>query len=283
MLCTGREVLEAADRGGYAVGAFNVHTLEMLGPVLEAAEEMKSPVLLQFTYGSIAFIGADAVAALGTHLARLAHVPVALHLDHADSLAQVITGVRNGLTSVMIDASRLPFDDNVALTRRVVEVAHAAGVSVEAEIGRVGGTEDQVSVSEWEATLTPPEEAERFALATGVDYLAVAFGTAHGFYQGEPRLDLDRLAEIDRRVAVPLVMHGGSGVPDAMVRGAIARGVRKVNVATELKDAWAGAVRDALAAHPSEIDPRKLLAPARQAVKQVVRRKIELVGSQGRG
>ncbi len=283
MLVTGREILEAADRGGYGVGAFNIHTLEMLGPVLEVAEELKSPILLQFTYGSIQFIGAEAIGVLGGHLARRSPVPVAIHLDHGAGFEQSVTAIRSGFTSVMIDASRLPLEENIAATRRVVELAHTAGVSVEAEIGRVGGTEDHVTVNEWEASLTLPEEAERFAAETGVDYLAVAFGTAHGFYKGEPRLDLDRLAEVDRRVSVPLVMHGGSGVPHTLVRQAIERGVRKVNVATELKDAWARAVREILAVQPEEIDPRKLLAPAREAVKHVVRQKIQVVGSAGRG
>lgn len=283
MLRTGREILRAADADGYAVGAFNIHTLEMLSPVLAVAEELRSPVILQFTYGSVRFIGAETIGALVPALAHRSSVPVAIHLDHGDGYEQAVTAVRNGFTSVMIDASKLPIAENIAATRRVAEMAHAAGVSVEAEIGRVGGTEDHVTVDEWEAALTLPEEAEQFAAAAGVDYLAVAFGTAHGFYKGEPRLDLDRLAEIDRRVSVPLVMHGGSGVPDHLVRKAIERGIRKVNVATELKDAWARALRETLAAQGSEIDPRKLLAPAREAVSQVVRSKIALLGSAGRG
>lgn len=282
MLVPGREILDAADKGGYAVGAFNVHTIEMLAPVLEVAEEKKSPVLLQFSYGSLTFIGAEAISVLVTHAARQAKVPVAIHLDHGDGFAQIMQGLRHGFTSVMIDASRLPLAENIALTRQVVEAAHAVGVSVEAEIGRVGGTEEHVTVNEWEASLSDPAEAEELVAKTAIDYLAPAFGTAHGFYKGEPKLDLDRLAEVNRRVSVPLVMHGGSGVPDTMVREAIKRGVAKVNVATELKDAWARALRDTLQAKPSEIDPRKLLAPAREAVKAVVRTKIDMVGSAGR-
>lgn len=282
MLATGKQILDAADRGGYAVGAFNVHTLEMLGPILDVAEELKSPVLLQFSYGAIKFIGTEPIAVLATHLARRSPVPVALHLDHGEGFEQAVIAIRNGFTSVMIDASKLPLPENIALTKRVVEMAHAAGVSVEAEIGRVGGTEEHVTVNEWEAALALPEEAQRLAVESGIDYLAPAFGTAHGFYQGEPHLDMDRLATIDRLVSIPLVMHGGSGVPDEMVKQAIARGVRKINVATELKDAWARAVRDVYASHPDEIDPRKILAPARDAVKKIVRQKIQLFGSAGR-
>lgn len=282
MLVPGREILDAADKGGYAVGAFNVHTIEMLAPVLEVAEEKKSPVLLQFSYGSLTFIGAEAISVLVTHAARQAKVPVAIHLDHGDGFAQIMQGLRHGFTSVMIDASKLPLTENIALTRQVVEAAHAVGVSVEAEIGRVGGTEEHVTVNEWEASLSDPAEAEELVAKTGIDSLAPAFGTAHGFYKGEPKLDLERLAEVNRRVSVPLVMHGGSGVPDHMVREAIKRGVAKVNVATELKDAWARALRDVLAAKPNEIDPRKLLAPAREAVKAIVRTKIDMVGSAGR-
>ncbi|MGE5591481.1 MAG: class II fructose-1,6-bisphosphate aldolase [Bacillota bacterium] len=282
MLVPGREILDAADKGGYAVGAFNVHTIEMLAPVLEVAEEKKSPVLLQFSYGSLTFIGAEAISVLVTHAARQAKVPVVIHLDHGDGFAQIMQGLRHGFTSVMIDASKLPLTENIALTRQVVEAAHAVGVSVEAEIGRVGGTEEHVTVNEWEASLSDPAEAEELVAKTGIDSLAPAFGTAHGFYKGEPKLDLERLAEVNRRVSVPLVMHGGSGVPDHMVREAIKRGVAKVNVATELKDAWARALRDVLAAKPNEIDPRKLLAPAREAVKAIVRTKIDMVGSAGR-
>lgn len=282
MLVPGRDILDAADKGGYAVGAFNVHTLEMLAPILEVAEEKKSPVLLQFSHGSLTFIGAEAISVLVTHAARQARVPVAIHLDHGEGFGQIMQGLRHGFTSVMIDASKLPLAQNIALTRQVVEAAHAVGVSVEAEIGRVGGTEENITVNEWEAALSDPAEAEELVAQTGVDSLAPAFGTAHGFYKGEPKLDLDRLAEVNRRVSVPLVMHGGSGVPDHMVREAIRLGVAKVNVATELKDAWARAVRDTIQAKPNEIDPRKLLGPAREAVKAIVRTKIDMVGSGGR-
>lgn len=285
-LYTGKELLAAAEAAGYAVGAFNCHALDMIPAVIATAEEERSPVMLQFTAGSIEFMGADVISAMVRHYAARTAVPVAYHLDHGAGFPQAMTGIRHGFTSVMIDGSSLPYEENVALTRRVVEAARAAGgVSVEAEIGRVGGTEDEMTVDELHATLTRPEDAARFVADTGVDYLATAFGTAHGFYRGEPKLDFDRLEAI--RAAVPpetfLVMHGGSGVPDHQVRRSIALGVRKVNVATELKDAWAGALRRVLAERPDEIDPRRLLLPARAAVKAVVRSKIRLCGSAGRG
>lgn len=279
-LVTGKEILDAARAGGYAVGAFNCHTLDMIGAVVEAASQERAPVILQFTEGSLKACGWEAAAAVARLAAAAAPVPVAIHLDHGASFAAVMKAIRHGFTSVMIDGSELPYDQNVALTRRVVEAAHAAGVTVEAEIGHVGGVEDgQGSLHGW---LTEPEDAERFWRDTGCDYLATAFGTAHGFYKELPRLDLDRLAEIGRRVPAPLVMHGGSGVPADQVLAAIARGVAKINVATELKDAWARALRQVLAEHPGEMDPRKILAPARAAVQAVVREKIRLFGAAGR-
>lgn len=284
-LVTGRELLAAADAGGYAVGAFNCHTLEMIPAVVQAAEEERSPVLLQFTAGSIGYMGADVIAALVRHLAARVRVPVGYHLDHGSSLEQALLGIRHGFTSVMIDGSHHPFEANVSLTRQVVLAARAAGgVSVEGEIGRLSGAEDELTVEEREAALTRPEDAAEFAAATEVDYLAVAFGTAHGFYRGEPKLDFDRLAAIRAAVRPEtfLVMHGGSGLPDAQVRRAIELGARKINVATELKDAWARALRETLAAKPDEIDPRRLLGPAREAVKTVVRQKMRLFGSSGR-
>jgi len=284
MLVTTAALLQAAERGGYAVGAFNIHSLEMLPPVLGAAEALSAPVILQFTEGSLRFIGPEALGACVTHMARISPVPVAIHLDHGSRFDLVVQAIRHGFTSVMIDASTLPYEQNVALTRRVVSVAHAAGVSVEAEIGHVPGQEEPGSDAyTGDGLLTPPALAEQFFRDTEVDALAVAFGTAHGFYRGEPRLDLERLAEIHRRVPVPLVMHGGSGVPDAQIRRAVAQGIRKVNVATELKHAWACCLRTTLAAEPEELDPRHLLKPAREAVAAVVEEKIRLLGSAGRG
>jgi fructose-bisphosphate aldolase class II len=280
MLATGKQILEAARAGGYAVGAFNCHTLDMVTAVVEVATAEKAPVILQFTEGSIKTNGWEAVSAVATRYAANAPVPVAIHLDHGASYELTVKAIRYGFTSVMIDGSEKPYEENVAVTRKVVEAAHAAGVSVEAEIGHVGGVEDdQGSIHGW---LTDPADAERFWQDAGMDYLATAFGTAHGFYKETPNLDLDRVGLIARRVHIPLVMHGGSGVPDDQVLAAVARGISKVNVATELKDAWARALRQYLNENPEELDPRRILTPARAAVQAVVREKIRLFGSAGK-
>lgn len=280
MLATGKQILDAARAGGYAVGAFNCHTLDMITAVVDVATAEKAPVILQFTEGSVKTNGWEAVAAVARQAAISAPVPVAIHLDHGASFNLVVRAIRHGFTSVMIDGSELPYAENVAVTRRVVEAAHAAGVSVEAEIGHVGGVEDdQGSVHGW---MTDPADAEQFWQDCGMDYLATAFGTAHGFYKETPKLDLDRVTMIHRRVPVPLVMHGGSGVPDDQILAAVARGISKINVATELKDAWARALRQYLNDNPDELDPRRIMTPARAAVQAVVREKIRLFGSSGK-
>lgn len=281
-LVTLKEILAGAEAGGYAVGAFNVHSLEILPAVLEVAARERSPIILQFTEGTLKFCGFDTVRVLAGHLARVAPVPVVLHLDHGGSYDLAVRAVQAGFSSVMIDASKQPLAQNVAATRKVVEMAHACGVSVEAELGRVAGKEEHVTVSEAEATYTDVDEAIRFVAETGIDALAVAVGTVHGFYPWEPKLAHDRLARIDVAVSVPLVLHGGSGVPDAEVRRAIQGGIRKLNVATEAKYAWASALRRSLAEQPEEYDPRPILTPVKQAVQDVIRAKIRLVGSAGK-
>ncbi|MFZ5815844.1 MAG: class II fructose-bisphosphate aldolase [Bacillota bacterium] len=279
-LVTGLEILKEAQRGRYGVGAFNCHTLDMITAVVEVAVQEGAPVILQFTEGSIRSNGWSYISAVAREAAIQAPVPVAIHLDHGASFSVVMQAIRHGFTSVMIDGSESSYAENVALTRRVVEAAHLAGVTVEAEIGHVGGVEDdQGSQHGW---LTDPEDARRFWQEAGMDYLATAFGTAHGWYKEEPKLDFPRLRRIRELVDAPLVMHGGSGVPAEQVREAIAAGIAKINVATELKDAWAQALRQTLERLPGESDPRKLLAPSRAAVQDVVREKIRLFGSNGR-
>lgn len=279
-LVTGKEILDAARAGGYAVGAFNCHTLDMIAAVVETAAAERAPVILQFTAGSLLSNGWEYVSAVGRQAAEQTPVPVALHLDHGASYDLAVRAIRHGLTSVMYDGSERPYAENVAATRQVVAAAHAAGLSVEAEIGHVGGVEDGQGTLQ--ARLTEPAEAEQFWRDAGMDYLATAFGTAHGLYHDTPRLDIARLEVIGRRVPIPLVMHGGSGVPADQVRAAIACGVAKVNVSTELKEAWAEALRCCLAAHPEESDPRRIMAAPRAAVQAVVREKLRLFGASGR-
>lgn len=281
-LVPAHELLQRAYRDGYAVGAFNANNLEAVQAIVEAAEAERAPVILQASEGALRYAGLHLLAALARAAADAASVPVALHLDHGTRFETVVRCLRAGFTSVMFDGSHLPLERNIAETARVVEVAHAVGVSVEGEVGRLVGIEDDVAVDEREAALTDPEEAARFARETGVDFLAVAFGTRHGFYRGEPRLDFARLARIRERVDLPLVMHGGSGVPDEQVRRAIGLGVAKINVDTELRHAWVTTVRRLLAEQPDELDPRKVLGPARDAMRERVREKIRLFGSAGR-
>lgn len=276
------EVLAPARARGYAVGAFNVHSLEIIPVVVAVAEEERSPLILQFTEGTLRFCGYENVRVLAGHLARKASIPVVLHFDHGASYELAVRAIQAGFSSVMIDASKKPYAENVAVTRKVVELAHVCGVSVEAELGRVAGKEEQVSVSEAEATFTDVGEAVRFVAETGVDALAVAVGTVHGFYRWEPKLAHDLLVRLGEAVPVPLVLHGGSGVPDEEIRRAIAGGISKVNVATEAKDAWARALRQSLAEQPDEYDPRPILAPVKAAVQEVVRAKMRLFGSNGK-
>ena len=273
-LITTKHLLADAYRNRYAVAAFAAHNLEMMKAVVEAAEESGAPVILQTTPATIRYAGLGTIVAMVRAAAEGAKVPVALHLDHGDTFETVVRCLRAGYTSVMVDGSRLPFAENAAFAAKVTEAAHAVGVPVEAELGTIGGAEEDVSGEEG---LTDPGAAEEFVRRTGIDFLAPAFGTAHGVYKGEIRLDLSRLESISRRVGIPLVMHGASGVPEELLRRAIARGVSKVNFSTELKQAFAKHLRTYLADHPGEIDPRRMLLPAREAVKQVAKRKIEMV------
>lgn len=277
-----REVLAAAEAGGYAVGAFNTNNLEIVQAIVEAAEAERAPVILQASQGALKYAGVNYISAMVRAAAETSSIPIVLHLDHGTSFAQTMLCLRHGFTSVMFDGSGYALNENIAATRRVVEVAQAMGASVEGELGKIGGTEDDISVDGRDALLTDPQEARRFVDETGVDALAVAIGTAHGPYKGVPRLDFDRLAAIDRLTGVPLVLHGASGVPDEQIRRAVALGVRKINIDTDLRQAFTGGVRQALQSGGSEYDPRKILGPAKEAMRNVVREKIRLFGCSGK-
>lgn len=282
MLVTGKEILLHAQKNKYAVGAFNINNMEGVQAIIQAAEELNSPVILQASQGGLKYAGIEYIAALGKLAGRNAKVPVTLHLDHGTDFDQVMLCIRNGFTSVMIDGSRFPLEENIAFTKRVVEVAHAVGVTVEAELGKIGGTEDHITVDEKDATFTSPEEAKRFVEETGVDYLAIAVGTAHGVYKGEPKLDYDRIAAIRDLVKIPLVLHGSSGVPAESLRKAISLGVCKINIDTDIRTAFAKEVRAFIAKDHDNIDPRKILGPATLAMKEVVKEKMMIFGSDGK-
>ncbi|MDI9485112.1 MAG: class II fructose-1,6-bisphosphate aldolase [Bacillota bacterium] len=282
MLVNGRELFQAAKKGGYAVGAFNLNNMEIMQAIIEAAEEEKSPVFLQASQGGIKYAGIEYIVAMAEAAARKVSVPVALNLDHGTSFNQVVQCVRHGFSAVMIDGSQLPFEENIAITQKVVEIAHPSGVSVEAELGKIGGVEDDIKVDAADATFTDPKEAAEFAERTNVDALAIAIGTAHGVYKGEPKLDFARLEEIAAATDVPLVLHGASGISDEQIRRAIPHGITKINIDTDLRVAFSQAIKDFLAEKPNEIDPRKILGPAREAMKEVARAKMRLFGSAGR-
>jgi len=280
VLVSGKELFQAAKQGGYAVGAFNVNNMEIIQAIIEAAEEENSPVFLQASQGGIKYAGLEYIAALAKTAAEQAKVPVALNLDHGTSFAQVAKCIRAGFSAVMIDGSQLSFEDNIAITQKVVDMAAPCGVSVEAELGKIGGTEDDISVAE--AVFTDPDEAAEFVERTKIDALAVAIGTAHGVYKGEPKLDFTRLEQIRNATNIPLVLHGASGVPEEAIRKAVPLGICKINIDTELRQAFTKAVQEVVHTKPQEFDPRKLLGPAREAMKEVVKAKLRLFGCAGR-
>ncbi|MBO8165339.1 MAG: class II fructose-1,6-bisphosphate aldolase [Brevibacillus sp.] len=274
--------IEDSKKNKYAVGQFNLNNLEFTQAITEAAMEEKSPVIFGVSEGAMRYMGLDYTVAMAKAAAERAGVPVALHLDHGSSFEVVMKCIRAGFSSVMFDGSHYPLEENIRLTKQVVEAAHAVGVSVEGELGTIGGVEDDLSVDEEDATLAKPEEAIRFWEETKVDYLAIAVGTAHGMYKGEPKIRFDIIEKVASSIGAPIVLHGGSGVPDESIRKAISLGVGKINVNTENQVACTETIRKILAEKPNEIDPRKYLGPAREAIKEVVKGKMRLFGSSNR-
>ncbi|EJN6959282.1 TPA: tagatose bisphosphate family class II aldolase [Photobacterium damselae] len=281
-LVSSREMLHKAQMGGYAVPAFNIHNLETVQVVVETAAEMRSPVILAGTPGTFTYAGTDYLVGICKEAAKRYEMPIALHLDHHESFTDIRQKVEAGIKSAMIDGSHHSFEENIALTRQVVEFCHRWDCSVEAELGRLGGQEDDLIVDAKDALYTDPDAAVEFIRSTGIDSLAIAIGTAHGMYKEEPRLDFDRLGIIRSKTDTPLVLHGASGVPDADVRRCIDLGITKVNVATELKIAFSDAVKQYFIENPNANDPRHYIIPGKNAMKQVVMDKIRVCGSEGR-
>lgn len=304
-LTTNLELQKKAQQGKYAVGAFNTSNLEITQAILEAAAENSSPVIIATSQSAIEYAGIETLSNLVRTLAGHLSIPVSLHLDHGTDYDIIISCLHHGWTSVMIDGSHAPLEENIAMTREIVKVAHAVGISVEAELGRLVGVEDQISVKAEDAHLTDPDEAVRFVSETGCDTLAVAIGTSHGAYKfkGEAKLDFDRLKAIIRKVEVPLVLHGASsvkreivekgtqygarlpgaaGVPEEHIRKAISLGITKVNIDTDLRLAFTADTREFLAQQPEVFDPRKILGAGRQGMKELVKEKIALLGSVGK-
>lgn len=281
-LVSSTAMLTQARKDGYCIAAFNVHTLEMLQAVVEAAEEAKAPLILQSTVGTVKHLGATYIAAMAKVAAAAASIPIALHLDHCHDDELIAACITAGYTSVMIDASMHPFAENVERTKRVMELAARYGVNVEAELGKVGGVEDELVVDDADAVLADPEECAEFVRQTGVSTLAPAIGTAHGMYKGAPRIDFARIGAIAERVAVPLVLHGGSGIPEEQVKRAVALGMAKMNVATELRIGFSDAIKQVFAEHPDENDPRAYMKRAKAAVKAIALAKMSMCGCVGK-
>lgn len=281
MLVTSKELLLDAQKNHYGVGAFNVENMEMVMAVLAAAEEQKSPVIMQTTPGTIKFAGVDYYFANVAAAAKRTKIPVVMHLDHGDSFARAMQAYRAGYTSIMIDGSKLSFEENIALTKSVVDACHASNVPVEGELGKVGGKEDDLENGD-DNPYTDPDEAKEFVERTGVDSLAIGIGTAHGVYVAVPHVNVEVLSAVKKVVDVPLVLHGTSGVPDDQVSDCVRRGICKINYATDLRIAFTKGVKDFMAKNPDAFDPKKYSAVGMEEVKRYVMQKMEVMGSVGK-
>ncbi|PRR82405.1 tagatose bisphosphate family class II aldolase [Clostridium vincentii] len=282
-LLSTREMLLKAQKDGYAVPAFNIHNLETLQVVAETAMEMRSPVIIAGTPSTIEeYAGPDYIKAMAEVAAGKYNIPIAIHLDHFEDVQAIKKDIDIGFKSCMIDASKKSFEENIATVKAVVEYAHEYDAVVEAELGKLGGVEDDLVVDKKDAMYTNPDNAAEFVSRTGIDSLAIAIGTAHGLYKGEPKLDFERLKEIRSKVSIPLVLHGASDVPDELVKKAISLGICKVNVATDLKIPFSDAVKEYFKENPKANDPRKYMAPGKEAMKKIVMHKINVCGSANR-
>ncbi len=301
-----KELFKKAYEGKYALGAFNVNDMEILQGIVDGAKEENAPLILQVSAGARKYARHEYLVHLVQAALETCDLPIVLHLDHGEDFEICKKCVDGGFTSVMIDASKYPFEENIKLTKQVVDYAHDKGVVVEAELGKLAGVEDNISVSEKDAIFTDPAQVAEFVDKTGVDSLAVAIGTSHGAYKfkSEPKLDFERLEKIAKLVpGFPLVLHGASsvpqdlvkmcndfggkipgaqGVPEEMISQASKMAVCKVNIDTDLRLAMTGTIRRIFAENPSEFDPRKYLGPSREAVKAVVQRKIKYLGCGGK-
>lgn len=281
-----KEMLQKAQKGKYAVGAFNANNMEIIQAIVEASEEERAPVIIQASQGAIKYAGLDMIVAMVRSIAEKTSIPIALHLDHGTDYFQNILCLRAGFTSLMYDGSALPFDENVAMTKKVVEMAHVCNIPVEAEIGQVGkmDTSDEPGVAREKIKefMAKPEDAEKFVQMTKVDILAPAVGTIHGCREPIAKLDIPRIEKIRDLTGVPLVLHGASGASDEELKKGIAAGICKVNIDTRIRMAFTNTIRKILTENPEEIDPRKALKPAMEAAKEVIKGRIKILGSGGR-
>ena len=304
MITSTKRILQKANKGNYAVGHFNINNMEILQGIVQAGENLKSPEIIATSEGGIKYAGINFLYDLTKTASELAKIPIALHLDHGKDLELIKKCIKLGYSSVMIDGSHLDFEQNVKLTKKVVQLAHRRGISVEGELGTIGGAEDLVSARN--IVYTDPEKAKEFVERTGCDFLAVAIGTSHGAYKfkGAGKLKIDLLSEIKKQTKIPLVLHGASevpknivkmaekygaklkgvqGVPDRQVKLAVQRGINKINTDTDLRIAFDAAVRQVIKTQPKVFDPRKIVGPARDLITKVVEHRIKVFGSVGKG
>ena len=305
-LISAKVTLDDANKNGYAVGAFNANNMEFLQAIFAAADSEKSPIIIAASEGAMKYAGAEMLYSMVKTLSD-AHprISAALHLDHGSNIKAVMTAVKAGFTSVMIDASHFPYEENLKMTKQIVGICHPVGISVEAELGRLQGVEDNVSVAERDAVLVNPVEARDFVESSGIDFLAPAIGTSHGAFKfkGEAKLDFERLKKVKELTGIPLVLHGASSVPETaskkfeefggdlkgakgvpfdILKEAVKFGINKVNTDTDLRIAFLAKVRESVATDKSQIDPRKIFGPARDYVIEVIRERMKVLGSSGR-
>ena len=277
-----KEILMYAKKNKYAVPAFNIHNLETMQAVVDGAYRMRSPLILATTPGTVNYADMDYIVAMANVAAKKHSIPIALHLDHCTDIDFIKKCIIAGYKSVMIDGSLKSYDENIHITKEVVEFAHGYGVTVEAELGVVGGQEDERIIKEEETMLTDPKMALDFVAKTNIDSLAIAIGTAHGVYKLEPKLDFPRLKKVNEIVDIPLVLHGGSGVPSESIKKAIQYGISKVNIATELKLPFSDAIKEYFHNNPKANDPRHYLKPGKEVIVKIVMEKIKICGSENR-
>lgn len=275
-------LLQRARKEGFAIPAFNIHNLETIQVVMNVAKELDSPVILAGTPGTYSYAGVEQVLSIIESLARENHQQVVVHLDHHHDYADIESKVKSGVRSAMIDGSALPLSENIAITRQVTQMCHYYNCSVEAEIGQLVGQEDDLVVSQVADPYTNPDDARRLVEQTNIDSLAIAIGTAHGVYKNTPKLDFSRLEIISQLIDIPLVLHGASGLSDSDVQKCISLGICKVNIATDLKLAFATALKNFFLEKPDSSDPREYNLMAKEAMAAIVRSKIAICGSSGK-
>lgn len=277
-----REMLLTAQKNNYAVPAFNIHNMETMQVVVDVARRLRSPVIIAATPSTVEYADRDYIVAMAQAAAKQTDIPLAIHLDHHEEINDIERSIDAGFRSVMIDASKKPFEENIEIVKEIVAYAHKYDTTVEAELGKLVGQEDDLIVDENDSAYTDPEAAVEFVEKTGIDSLAVAIGTAHGLYKGTPKLDFDRLQQIRSKIDIPLVLHGASDVPDEFVKRTISLGICKVNVATDLKIPFSDAVKSYFLKNPDANDPRKYMTPGKLAMEKIVEHKIKGCGSENR-